>query len=127
MGGGDFAKNRIMKDIAETIFKKKKLIIRNLNSTRPWQFISDSIFSYIKLCELVYKDKKKVGNYNIGPVTRNQYSVKDIIKLSKKKYKFKYLIKPGKFYETPFLGLNSNKVNKLIDLQKKYSFRRTIA
>ena len=93
LGGGDFAKNRIMKDISESIFKKKKLLIRNLNSTRPWQFISDTIFSYIKLCELIYNDKKKNGNYNVGPVIRKKYSVFDIIKFSKKKYKFNYKVK----------------------------------
>ncbi len=127
LGGGDFAKNRIMKDISESIFKKKKLLIRNLNSTRPWQFISDTIFSYIKLCELIYNDKKKNGNYNVGPVIRKKYSVFDIIKFSKKKYKFNYKVKKNFFYETEFLGLNSNKVNNLIKFKKKYGFKKTIA
>lgn len=63
----------------------------------------------------------------MGPVIRKKHSVFDIIKFSKKKYKFNYKVKKNFFYETEFLGLNSNKANNLIKLKKKYGFKKTIA
>ena len=39
IGGGDWSKNRIIPDCVKTVIKKKNMIIRNPNSTRPWQHV----------------------------------------------------------------------------------------
>ena len=47
IGAGDFAKNRIIPDLVKAWKSKKKLIIRNPKSTRPWQYILDVLISYM--------------------------------------------------------------------------------
>ena len=69
IGGGDWSENRI---IPEDLFKqwsKSKLKIRNLNSTRPWQFVLEPISAYLYLGSLLIRNKKKVNlqSFNIGP------------------------------------------------------------
>ena len=56
IGGGDVSDFRIIPDIVKAIKQKKTLIVRNLNSTRPWQYIMDTIDIIFKILK---KDKQK--------------------------------------------------------------------
>ena len=50
IGGGDWGINRLIPDYYKSILKKKKLLIRQPNSTRPWQhviFITKSINKFL--------------------------------------------------------------------------------
>lgn len=68
IGGGDFAKDRIIPDCVRAMEKKSKIIVRNPYSTRPYQHVLEPVCAYLKLAELQYKDKKMYeGNYNVGP------------------------------------------------------------
>ena len=50
IGGGDWSKNRIIPDCVKTIIKRKEMIIRNPQSTRPWQHVLEPISGYLILC-----------------------------------------------------------------------------
>ena len=39
IGGGDWAKNRLIPDCMKAWSKNKKVYLRNPNSTRPWQHV----------------------------------------------------------------------------------------
>ena len=70
IGGGDFAPNRLMKDLVEFFQNenmKKRLVIRNPNAIRPWQYVLDVLSGYILLAERLFFDKKFIGSYNFGP------------------------------------------------------------
>ena len=41
IGGGDWSTNRLIPDIMRSIYKNKKLKLRNQYSTRPWQHVLD--------------------------------------------------------------------------------------
>ena len=49
IGGGDWSANRIIPDCVRSWSKNNNVIIRNPNSTRPWQHVLDVIYGYIKL------------------------------------------------------------------------------
>jgi CDP-glucose 4,6-dehydratase len=52
IGGGDFANNRIIPDLVRSIMiEKKDVVIRNPESTRPWQHVLDSLAGYILALE----------------------------------------------------------------------------
>lgn len=68
IGGGDFAPERIVPDCVRAMQEGKRIIVRNPNSTRPYQHVLEPLFSYLEIAEMQYKDKAKYeGNYNIGP------------------------------------------------------------
>ena len=68
IGGGDFAKDRIIPDCVRAMQKGEKIVVRNPYSTRPYQHVLEPICAYLKLAELQYYEKEKyAGSYNIGP------------------------------------------------------------
>ena len=67
-GGGDWTKERIMKDALECFYNNKTLVMRMPEATRPWQHVIEPLFGYIllvqKLCSK--KGKKYVGAWKDG-------------------------------------------------------------
>ena len=59
IGGGDWSKDRLIPDSIKSIINKKKLIIRNPNSTRPWQHVLEPVSGYLLLAKKLYEDKLK--------------------------------------------------------------------
>jgi CDP-glucose 4,6-dehydratase len=66
IGGGDFAKDRLIPDCIRAIKAGKPVVVRNPASTRPYQHVLDCLFGYLLLARKQY-DKKLAGNYNFGP------------------------------------------------------------
>ena len=67
IGGGDYALDRIIPDCIRAVRDKKEIIIRNPNSTRPYQHVLDCLRGYLTLAMLQYNNKVFAGNYNFGP------------------------------------------------------------
>ena len=59
IGGGDWAKYRLIPDFIRAIEKKEKFIIRNPKAIRPWQHILDLTHGYLILCRKLYEEGKK--------------------------------------------------------------------
>ena len=116
IGGGDWTKDRIMKDCAEKLIKNKPLIIRRPKATRPWQHVIEPLFGYLILAEKMYINKKFSGSWNFGPNKKNNMQVIDLVKFCKHnlKSKSKVKIKKNKFYESTSLSLNSSKSLKFL-------------
>ena len=47
IGGGDTSENRLLPQIAKNVFYGDKLQIRNLEASRPWQHVLDTLFGCI--------------------------------------------------------------------------------
>ena len=114
IGGGDWTKDRIIKDCAESFLKNKKLILRNPNATRPWQHIMEPLIGYLMLAEKLFKRKNFDGAWNFGPRNKSNLKVIEVAKFGKKflKSNSKIIIKKSKFYESTTLSLNSFKTFK---------------
>lgn len=67
IGGGDFAKDRIIPDCVRAAIKGDKIIVRNPNSIRPYQHVLEPLFAYLMIAQKQYDDAEYVGYYNIGP------------------------------------------------------------
>lgn len=71
IGGGDFADNRIIPDCVRASIAKKPIIVRNPNSTRPYQHVLEPLNAYLMIAEAQYNDKSLQGYYNVGPDDRD--------------------------------------------------------
>ncbi len=67
IGGGDYALDRIIPDCIRAVEEGKEIILRNPNSTRPYQHVLECLRGYLTLAKVQFEDKKYVGSYNFGP------------------------------------------------------------
>ncbi|MBQ7529354.1 CDP-glucose 4,6-dehydratase, partial [bacterium] len=95
IGGGDFALDRIIPDCVRAVVNKQPLIIRNPNSTRPFQHVLEPLFLYLTICAEQYNDHSKAGFYNIGPDDCDCVTAKKLVELFAQAYgeDFSYEIK----------------------------------
>ena len=118
IGGGDWTKDRIVKDCAEAFLENKNLFIRIPNASRPWQHVMEPLFGYLKLAEKLYYDNKRkyIGSWNFGPNVKNNLKVLEVAKYGRKilKSKSKILKTRQIFYESQHLSLDSSKAFKFL-------------
>ena len=67
IGGGDFAKDRIIPDCVRAMEAGKEIIVRNPYSTRPYQHVLEPVVTYLTLAAMQYENPALAGCYNIGP------------------------------------------------------------
>ena len=67
IGGGDFAKDRIIPDCVRAMEAKSEIIVRNPYSTRPYQHVLEPVMTYLTLAAKQYDNRQLAGCYNIGP------------------------------------------------------------
>ena len=67
IGGGDYATDRIIPDCIRAVEASKEIILRNPNSTRPYQHVLECLSGYLLLAKKQYEDKQFTGSYNFGP------------------------------------------------------------
>ena len=67
IGGGDFAKDRIIPDCVRAMEAGKEIIVRNPYSTRPYQHVLEPVVTYLTLAARQYENHELAGCYNIGP------------------------------------------------------------
>ena len=67
IGGGDFARDRIIPDCVRAAVADKDIVVRNPYSTRPYQHVLEAVMAYLMIAEAQYDNSEVSGYYNIGP------------------------------------------------------------
>jgi len=68
IGGGDWAEDRLVPDILRAFENKQPVVIRNPNSTRPWQHVLEPLSGYLALAEKLWHEPKAYAEgWNFGP------------------------------------------------------------
>ena len=67
IGGGDFAKDRIIPDCIRAMEKGEIIGVRNPYSTRPYQHVLEPLYAYMMIAAKQYEDNAYAGYYNVGP------------------------------------------------------------
>ncbi len=131
IGGGDWAKDRIIPDCVRYWSKGKKAQLRNPKSTRPWQHVLEAVGGYLCLAiNLEFNPKLHGESFNFGPNLNKERSVIEIVKSMGfywKNASWKINSKPKKnFYESALLRLNCNKAKKLLKWKCVLNFKETM-
>ena len=80
IGGGDWAKDRIIPDAMNAFANKKKLIVRNPNSIRPWQHVLEPLSGYLDLGANLFMNNNLHGEaFNFGPRAEQNHTVKQLL------------------------------------------------
>jgi len=72
IGGGDWARDRLVPDILRSFAKGERVVIRNPQAIRPWQHVLDPLNGYLTLAEHLYDHGHRFGEgWNFGPLESN--------------------------------------------------------
>ena len=71
IGGGDFSPDRIIPDAVRAAGEGKEIIVRNPNSTRPYQHVLEPLYAYLLIVKAQYEDHEVAGFFNVGPDERD--------------------------------------------------------
>ncbi len=76
IGGGDWSRFRLVPDCIRGLRERAPIRIRNPRSTRPWQFVLDTLGGYLLLAMRLIEDGQKFsGAWNFGPPVDNTNTV----------------------------------------------------
>lgn len=114
IGGGDFAKDRIIPDCVRAAMAGEDIVVRNPNSVRPYQHVLEPLAVYLTICEKQYENPAVADYYNVGPDDVDCYTTGALADLFVKAWggvKWKALSDGGP-HEANFLKLNCDKLKK---------------
>ena len=130
IGGGDWAKDRLIPDIVKNASVNQITPIRNPNSIRPWQHVLDPLNGYLLLGEQLLLGKKEFATaFNFGPLPEGHLTVENICKVAisswdQIKTHFEPELNPK--HEASLLMLNISKAQNELKWKPRWNSDRTV-
>ena len=131
IGGGDWAKDRIIPDCFRALQKGETIPVRNKVSTRPWQHVLEPLSGYLTLGAALdaRQDFAQVASgFNFGPNPNANRTVKAVVEELLKHTKGKWIDKsdPKAVHEAGLLNLNITQARKVLGWKPTWNFEETI-
>ncbi len=83
IGGGDWAKDRIIPDTVNALCLNQAIEVRNPSAVRPWQHVLESLNGYLHLGKkLVENPTKYSDSWNFGPKADDNLTVETLVKMA---------------------------------------------
>jgi CDP-glucose 4,6-dehydratase len=80
IGGGDWAENRLIPDVMQSLASNNRITIRNPNSIRPWQFVMEPLDGYLTLAERLWTHGVEYAEgWNFGPEESDAQTVSQLV------------------------------------------------
>jgi CDP-glucose 4,6-dehydratase len=80
IGGGDWARDRLVPDAMRAFREKRVLNIRNPGAVRPWQHVLDPVGGYLRLAQRVFEDGAGFAEgWNFGPGPGSEVDVATVV------------------------------------------------
>ncbi len=79
IGGGDWARFRLVPDAMRAFLADEVLMVRNPTATRPWQHVMDPVFGYLQLAKALFESPSYEGPWNFGPVQSDNLPVSTVV------------------------------------------------
>lgn len=129
IGGGDWAKDRILTDIVTSASKSEMVYLRFPNATRPWQYVLEPLSGYLTLGWQLLEGKQAFAEaWNFGPNNESNVTVMELVNEATKHWDniiFDY-DKGEHPHEAGFLMLDSSKAIKLLHWKPIWNFQVTV-
>ena len=83
IGGGDWAKDRLIPDIVRALSNNQKIEIRNPAAIRPWQHVLEPLLGYLMLGKSLSTQHERFNQaYNFGPAFTDALPVSKMVDLA---------------------------------------------
>lgn len=76
IGGGDWARDRLVPDLLRAFANGTVASIRNPDAVRPWQHVLDPLHGYLLLAESLLDHREHAAAWNFGPYDRDVQPVR---------------------------------------------------
>jgi CDP-glucose 4,6-dehydratase len=129
VGGGDFAKDRIIPDCVRSAVEGKPITIRNPGSVRPYQHVLEPVSAYLLIAAKQAENKKLAGSYNIGPDDESTVTTRKIAELFCENWKgasWKAVEEKHAPHESNILRLNCDKLKRTFGWMPKWKIEETM-
>ncbi|MBR1532660.1 MAG: CDP-glucose 4,6-dehydratase [Eubacterium sp.] len=114
IGGGDFANDRIVPDSVRAVMSGEQIIVRNPNSTRPFQHVLEPLYVYLLIAMKQYENREFAGYYNVGPDDSDCITTGELCDIFCKHYgegaEWKNISEKNAVHEAGFLRLDTSKL-----------------
>lgn len=85
IGGGDWAVDRLIPDLARAAARGTKLKIRNSQAIRPWQHVLEPLSGYLLLGQKLLEGYQEFAEaWNFGPSSEGAVTVREIVNMANK-------------------------------------------
>ncbi len=130
IGGGDWARDRIVPDAIRALQRGEPIRIRNPDSVRPWQHVVEPLYAYLLLGLKLADDPVKYATaYNFGPVSIDCWRVEKMVEEVIRSWgggTFLMVKEPNKPHEAGLLKLDINKAEKDLGWRPAFSAAEAI-
>ena len=133
IGGGDWAKDRIVVDCMKAWINNDSVQIRCPDATRPWQHVLEPLSGYLSLGHNLFQDNSLNGeSFNFGPNFQAEKSVKVLIEDLASNWGFSNpkeaynVINKIPFHEASLLKLDCTKAKNLLLWSQNLNYEQTI-
>lgn len=127
IGGGDWAKDRLIPDAMQAFMKGIPVVIRRPAAIRPWQHVLEPLNGYLTLLEKMYDSGSEFGQgWNFGPESNDVKPVAWIVETlagfwgEKSAWDLDCADQP---HEARYLKLDCSKARSLLGWQPKMSLQ----
>ena len=130
IGGGDFAKDRIIPDCVRSALKHEDIIVRNPFSTRPYQHVLEPVLAYLMITEKQFEDGRYAGYYNVGPDDRDCFQTGALVDLFVRHWGegLRWIDRyDGGPHEASFLKLDCSKLKKTFGWAPRWDLDTAVA
>ena len=132
IGGGDWAKDRIIPDCVKAWSEDKVVKLRNPNATRPWQHVLEPLSGYLRLAYDLYESRRLHGEpFNFGPPAQQNQSVLELVEVMSHYWdqvRWEDISKKTEQpYESGLLKLNCDKALHEMNWKAVMDFEETIS
>jgi len=129
IGGGDWAKDRLMTDIMLSVSQGKEVSIRNPHATRPWQHVLEPLSGYLHVGQKLLEENTAFGEaWNFGPGDEGSITVETVVKKVKRHWnKIDYKINrdANHPHEANLLKLDCSKAHILLQWKDVWGSDKT--
>jgi CDP-glucose 4,6-dehydratase len=130
IGGGDWASDRIVPDVARAVLRGLPVEVRFPRATRPWQHVLDPLRGYLMVGErLLCGDRTAASAWNFGPSKTESHTVSELLECLRETWpnvELKYSQGP-QVHESEALCLDSDKAERDLSWRPVWAFREAVA
>lgn len=130
IGGGDFAKDRIIPDCIRAVENHEVIQVRNPNAIRPYQHVLEPLSAYLLLAWKQYECIDLAGAYNIGPEENQCITTGELVKMFcdcwGNEARWTTFQEKDAPYESNFLKLDCNKIKQVLNWKPKLTIQESV-
>ncbi len=130
IGGGDWARDRLVPDCVRAALGNEKIAVRNPGAVRPWQHVLEPLSGYLVLARKLCEDGPAYAEgWNFGPEDRDAWPVERIVRRFCEAWGVgaSHEIDRGEHpHETNFLKLDCSKARERLGWAPRWSLELAI-